>query len=497
MSALRLIWSGGSELFNGHIKLDNLSDTRIEFWELTVETNFDMNENSNSWSAPTVESSNAVHKIKGTRNSNTHEINANSSRIIGFSGFKTEEPEIYSASLTEIVVNESIVIGIPEPAAVFVHDGYTIEYTIMSESGNSQEIEVTIINTGTEVIENWMLAYNRFYGNVGNISGAVIEQVDLIVDPLLLPSLDMFGELPNKLNYVRNTGDNASIALDEAVSFSYTLTDFTGVPDMIDMCQTRVTRESDYIVNVVVDDEDGTNFTGSIVIENQANEPLEFWELTINANFTIDEIDEFFSSTPVGLNDDVYEIKGDFSENTHIIEANSIVAIDFSGSVMDIPEIFENEITAVVLNEIFVTEVYFGSTPSYRYGCGDVNGDGRITINDSLEILKYLARLDSVVVQGTPHYDAAIIHPAAIRPSINCALEILKHLAKTRNFIDDEYATRKFEGNGNTVGTAPENIYVFVSERFTLPEKGDLAKEGHVFSGWRNKGTGTCTSSWR
>jgi hypothetical protein len=62
---------------------------------------------------------------------------------------------------------------------------------------------------------------------------------------------------------------------------------------------------------------------------------------------------------------------------------------------------------------------------------GDVDGDGRITINDALEILKYLAKLGGRIHPGNAAFNAArIVTPGVGNPTINDALEILKFLAK-------------------------------------------------------------------
>jgi hypothetical protein len=62
--------------------------------------------------------------------------------------------------------------------------------------------------------------------------------------------------------------------------------------------------------------------------------------------------------------------------------------------------------------------------PVYRNG--DVNGDGAVTITDALEVLMFLAGLDSVIPEplGSPS-----------APTINDALEILMHLAGMRTSI--------------------------------------------------------------
>jgi hypothetical protein len=71
---------------------------------------------------------------------------------------------------------------------------------------------------------------------------------------------------------------------------------------------------------------------------------------------------------------------------------------------------------------------------------GDVDGDGEITINDALEILKFLAGLDSAIAAGMRGecdfaFYAAMIHPDSTTPQINDALEILKFLAGLPNHV--------------------------------------------------------------
>ena len=43
---------------------------------------------------------------------------------------------------------------------IFDYNDYVVEYAVVNEWGNSQNIEIKITNTGSESIERWMLAYN-------------------------------------------------------------------------------------------------------------------------------------------------------------------------------------------------------------------------------------------------------------------------------------------------------------------------------------------------
>lgn len=92
--------------FSGEIVIQNNTDTAIEAWELTIDTNFTITEITNSWAASVTELEPYSYLLKGTY---TGTVAANSSVSLGFIGVKDGEPEISSYSLTEVVVNEETV----------------------------------------------------------------------------------------------------------------------------------------------------------------------------------------------------------------------------------------------------------------------------------------------------------------------------------------------------------------------------------------------------
>ena len=60
---------------------------------------------------------------------------------------------------------------------VYLHNDYTVNYEIANswfESVSKQQINVTITNTGTEIIEDWELYYD-FCGEIESIWNAKIE----------------------------------------------------------------------------------------------------------------------------------------------------------------------------------------------------------------------------------------------------------------------------------------------------------------------------------
>jgi hypothetical protein len=68
---------------------------------------------------------------------------------------------------------------------------------------------------------------------------------------------------------------------------------------------------------------------------------------------------------------------------------------------------------------------------------GDVTGTGVITINDALEIIVYLAGLDSVL-DNPASFDAARAITGGASPTINDALEILMYLAGLPSVFDNK-----------------------------------------------------------
>jgi hypothetical protein len=136
-----------------------------------------------------------------------------------------------------IVLTMAMIVGIitvptfanEESTASFVHDGYTIDYSI-TETSDSQNIKITINNTGTESIKDWELVYDDFVGNITNIWDAIIVKNDsgLIIQDLMLeynndPMMtELFNEFKaeyiSELEYIKNVGHNADIFPGESVT---------------------------------------------------------------------------------------------------------------------------------------------------------------------------------------------------------------------------------------------------------------------------------------
>jgi hypothetical protein len=165
-----------------------------------------------------------------------------------------------------------------EQVFAYPERGYSVTYTITSSWNNGQNnnARVTITNTGTEVIENWMLAFD-FMGAVSMQSGGSIFTSDCGV------------------TYVKNMGTNMSGYNDSvninpgmSVRFEYSLNNPTGVPDSFELRQQRVVlvRADDYEIEMIPrpNTDWGTQFQGDFLIHNLSNSPIEFWEMTFVSN---------------------------------------------------------------------------------------------------------------------------------------------------------------------------------------------------------------------
>ncbi|MDR2590949.1 MAG: S8 family serine peptidase [Oscillospiraceae bacterium] len=218
--------------------------------------------------------------------------------------------------------------------ATFVHDGYTIEYNIDGNWGHGQNIRMTITNTGTETIENWMLAFDDFYGEIENPWNAGIEQTDCGVE------------------YLRNRNHNANISPNETVSFGYMLENPTGIPSVIVMAQERVEKTTGFTAELNVVNSWGGAFNGEIVLTNTTDHPIEWWELTFDSNFTITEIVSSWAATSTDNGGGNYTFKGTY---TGIVAPYSSVSLGFQATMDGTPWITADKLTEVVVCQ-FVLE---------------------------------------------------------------------------------------------------------------------------------------------
>ena len=203
--------------------------------------------------------------------------------------------------------------------------------------GNTEAITVSITNTGEETIENWMLSYDDFCGNIDAPWNATVVEVD------------------ESESYLRNVGYNANIQPDESISFGYHLEDANSIPQEITLCQERVAKCSeDFSASLNITGEWGSIFNAEIILHNNMDKPLEWWELTFDSNFTITEITSSWAADKFDLGNTNYMFKGTY---TGIVPPQSTILLGFSGVKND--DLDDPDITIQSL-----TEVVFGGFPN-------------------------------------------------------------------------------------------------------------------------------------
>ena len=152
---------------------------------------------------------------------------------------------------------------------IYEYDGYTVEYEVLQDWGTSKRISVTLTNTGSETIKNWMLYFDP-HGEAYGFSGAYPMQT------------------ADGITYYENGGYNASIAPNASVSFTYVVDGAQTAPEGFAFCQDLCQMESGFAVSMQVYGQWGSQFNGEILLENTSSKPIYGWELSVKCNFAIE-----------------------------------------------------------------------------------------------------------------------------------------------------------------------------------------------------------------
>lgn len=216
-----------------------------------------------------------------------------------------------------------------ETAHTYTYNGYEVSYDVTYSWGNTEIVSVTLSNTGDSAIENWMLYFDP--------NGQVHDTVNV---------QEM--QTSAGITYFKNSGYNATVNPDSSVSFSYMVDDCEAIPDDFMLCQTRTEKESGYQVSLMVNQTWGDSFNGEIIIQNNTDQPIEAWELTVDTNFTITEITNSWAATVTELESYSYMLKGTY---TGTIPASSSVSLGFNGVKSGEPVITDYSLTEVVVDE--------------------------------------------------------------------------------------------------------------------------------------------------
>lgn len=223
----------------------------------------------------------------------------------------------------------------------FEFDGYTVGYEVKNSWGNTDVISLTLTNTGTETIEDWMLYFDP-NGEIQYVNDAVQMTTT------------------NGIGYIKNLGYNADIDPGASVEFHYAVNDCEEIPSDYKFCQSRMTKETGYDVSLKVNYTWGNNneyFNGEIIIQNDTDAPIEAWELKADTNFTITEITNSWAADVTELEPYNYMLKGTY---TSIIPAGGSVSLGFNGMKEGEPIISDYSLTEVVVDESVIDSIING-----------------------------------------------------------------------------------------------------------------------------------------
>lgn len=223
----------------------------------------------------------------------------------------------------------------------FEFDGYTVGYEVKNSWGNTEVISLTLTNTGTETIEDWMLYFDP-NGEIQYVNDAIQMTTT------------------NGIGYIKNPGYNADIDPGASVEFRYAVNDCEEIPDDYKFCQSRMTKETGYDVSLKVNYTWGSNneyFNGEIIIQNDTDAPIEAWELKVDTNFTITEITNSWAADVTELESYNYMLKGTY---TSIIPVGGSISLGFNGMKEGEPIISDYSLTEVVVDESVINSIING-----------------------------------------------------------------------------------------------------------------------------------------
>ena len=214
-----------------------------------------------------------------------------------------------SAMLMLNMAATAVPVSAEGESKVYTHDGYTVEYTVKNEWTGNQNIEVTITNTGDDVLSGWAMGYNAF-GEIGGLWNAQV-----------------YGHQGTEY-ILSSAGYNDELAPGQSTNFGYTLTgDKFKIPQNIVNCAKRVDITEGYNVyyNITADFVD--TYQAEMIIENTSDTDISAWQLSFDGNVTIDDL---WSGKLIENNNGSFKVKN--AENNSVIAAGSSVSFNFSGS---------------------------------------------------------------------------------------------------------------------------------------------------------------------
>jgi hypothetical protein len=328
-----------------------------------------------------------------------------------------------------------------EDCISYEYEGYSVCYDIIDSWDDMQKVSVSIQNTGSDDIENWML----YFDPKGEITDIWNAEKAITT---------------NNTGYLRNSGFNSVIRTGESTEFGYIVKNEEEIPDTFILCQTRIGKEEGYSVDLKeINSWEDVRFQGEIIIRNESAEPIEAWKLSIDTNFTIEQITNSWAAEITDSGDGKYELKGTYNS---VIQPYSEVVLGFLGVKNGTPEIYSYSLSEVKANEELLMSLItesFEEDPEAEismYASGEVN-DNELSVSWIPD--KEISGMEYKVIEINGDNISAI----SSTQEMGYVYELSDDFSEKRVYIEAYY-------NGNYAGKSNEFIVkntngVFSSER--------------------------------
>ncbi len=191
----------------------------------------------------------------------------------------------------------------------YTYNGYTVEYKVVNEWTGNQNIEITVTNTGDEILADWAMGYNAS----GEINGLWNAQVYAVQGTEYI---------------LKGASYNSEIAPNESVRFGYILSgEEFKYPQNIFNCAKRVDISDNYDVYYNIVGDYGDTYQAEMVIENLSDTDYSAWRLSFDGNATIDNL---WNAKLLENNEGGFKVKN--AEHNSVIYAGDSVSFNFGGT---------------------------------------------------------------------------------------------------------------------------------------------------------------------
>lgn len=167
--------------------------------------------------------------------------------------------------------NDPKITQISATSRKYSYENYDVTYSFSEYWGGNRGVTIIFKNTGSELIENYVLLYD-FCGTPTAAWGGEIK------------------EFENGSKYLKNFGKEINLKPGQAVQIGYTLSEnYVDFPDSFAFLPIRVPCKFGMSSTLYITNKWGnsSNIEGKIVLENNSDFPVNCWEYDFASNLDI------------------------------------------------------------------------------------------------------------------------------------------------------------------------------------------------------------------